>query len=337
MSDSSDVSPEEVVKPLSTSESFHKQTLEPNISSHRYQVRGDFSNSDSYNLADSRRSLSNSFGYSNAQKTPAKYQSTYVRQLNTANTYSQYNDRPSQSVTSTADVRCSSSERQCSPAVVSSGAWYEHLPRQQLQKPPLPTRRPDHHIGSNISKKPDFFPQTSRRSLTNRSNDRRTSPHTLNMDVVASNQVRSVTLTSNKCFVFFVAIDDRIALKSFFFFVKIAFFFSSKQEGGVSTCDDVSELPSSSATHFEPDSMDSGLQQAHTYDDATYGDVGEDHTFIAGEEGDVPKLPSAIEAVLRGVWPFEKALWHSSPASVGLTHTNGGQVRGPSQANSFTT
>ena len=44
-----------------------------------------------------------------------------------------------------------------------------------------------------------------------------------------------------------------------------------------------------------------------------------------GEE--VPRLPSAIEAVLRGVWPFEKALWHSSPASVGLGISNTAQVR----------
>ena len=38
------------------------------------------------------------------------------------------------------------------------------------------------------------------------------------------------------------------------------------------------------------------------------------------------KLPPAIEAVLRGAWPFEKALWHSSPASMGMPYKNNNQV-----------
>ncbi|XP_068213192.1 uncharacterized protein [Palaemon carinicauda] len=37
------------------------------------------------------------------------------------------------------------------------------------------------------------------------------------------------------------------------------------------------------------------------------------------------KMPPAIEAVLRGTWPFEKALWHSSPASMGMHYKNGNQ------------
>lgn len=43
---------------------------------------------------------------------------------------------------------------------------------------------------------------------------------------------------------------------------------------------------------------------------------------------DIPpgKLPPAIEAVLRGAWPFEKALWHSSPASMGMPYKNNNQV-----------
>ncbi|XP_063880746.1 adenomatous polyposis coli protein-like isoform X3 [Scylla paramamosain] len=42
---------------------------------------------------------------------------------------------------------------------------------------------------------------------------------------------------------------------------------------------------------------------------------------------DIPpgKLPPAIEAVLRGAWPFEKALWHSSPASMGMPYKNNNQ------------
>ncbi|XP_076044562.1 uncharacterized protein LOC143027230 isoform X2 [Oratosquilla oratoria] len=34
------------------------------------------------------------------------------------------------------------------------------------------------------------------------------------------------------------------------------------------------------------------------------------------------QMPPAIEAVLRGTWPFEKALWHSSPASMGVSQRN---------------
>ncbi|KAK7066659.1 anaphase-promoting complex subunit 2 [Halocaridina rubra] len=37
------------------------------------------------------------------------------------------------------------------------------------------------------------------------------------------------------------------------------------------------------------------------------------------------KMPPAIEAVLRGTWPFEKALWHSSPATMGMHYKNGNQ------------
>nr|XP_045605342.1 adenomatous polyposis coli protein-like isoform X3 [Procambarus clarkii] len=36
-------------------------------------------------------------------------------------------------------------------------------------------------------------------------------------------------------------------------------------------------------------------------------------------------MPPAIEAVLRGTWPFEKALWHSSPASMGMPYKNNNQ------------
>ena len=42
---------------------------------------------------------------------------------------------------------------------------------------------------------------------------------------------------------------------------------------------------------------------------------------------DPTKMPPAIEAVLRGSWPFENPLWHSSPASMGVSYKNGTQVR----------
>ena len=41
---------------------------------------------------------------------------------------------------------------------------------------------------------------------------------------------------------------------------------------------------------------------------------------------DPTKMPPAIEAVLRGSWPFENPLWHSSPASMGVSYNNGNQV-----------
>ncbi|KAA0187166.1 hypothetical protein HAZT_HAZT010709 [Hyalella azteca] len=126
-------------------------------------------------------------------------------------------------------------------------------------------------------------------------------------------------------------------------------------DGGVSTADEVSDIPSSSSTlaerqrvsSMEPDSLDSGVDQrghslayenggeSHTYDDANGGRYPNgDHNGTHGDENygnedDAPKLPSAIEAVLRGVWPFNKALWHSSPATVGLSHTNGTQIDPP--------
>uniref|UniRef100_A0A6A7FVB8 Adenomatous polyposis coli homolog n=1 Tax=Hirondellea gigas TaxID=1518452 RepID=A0A6A7FVB8_9CRUS len=97
----------------------------------------------------------------------------------------------------------------------------------------------------------------------------------------------------------------------------------------------------------DPDSLDSGLvpptngdANSHSYDEAnghyTSNGAGHGSGIYLGAEGggygdgeDIPRLPSAIEAVLRGVWPFEKALWHSSPASVGLTHSNGAQIEPP--------
>ena len=38
------------------------------------------------------------------------------------------------------------------------------------------------------------------------------------------------------------------------------------------------------------------------------------------------KMHPTVEAVLKGSWPFEKALWHSSPASVGLAPESASQV-----------
>ena len=107
------------------------------------------------------------------------------------------------------------------------------------------------------------------------------------------------------------------------------------QEFGVSTCDEVSDLPSSRQfdsldcpdlpSPHQFDSLDCPDLTRHTYDEAA--DLGEDDpTYTPQEDGDAPRLPSAIEAVLRGVWPFEKALWHSSPATVGHTHSSGAQV-----------
>lgn len=122
---------------------------------------------------------------------------------------------------------------------------------------------------------------------------------------------------------------------------------NTMMDGGLSTADEVSDIPSSSSTlterqrlqNIDPDSLDSGMDprgnfhngtESHTYDDANGGHYS--NGLGEGEEpyGDgVPRLPSAIEAVLRGVWPFEKALWHSSPATVGLTHGNGTTVDPP--------
>ncbi|KAF2364772.1 Adenomatous polyposis coli protein repeat [Trinorchestia longiramus] len=126
---------------------------------------------------------------------------------------------------------------------------------------------------------------------------------------------------------------------------------NTMMDGGLSTADEVSDIPSSSSTlaegqrnsSMEPDSLDSGVDhkvnttfrngdESHTYDNANGGHCAanghqEDGNYV-NEDG-VPRLPSAIEAVLRGVWPFEKALWHSSPATVGLSHTNGAQVDPP--------
>lgn len=49
------------------------------------------------------------------------------------------------------------------------------------------------------------------------------------------------------------------------------------------------------------------------------------------------KMPPAIEAVLRGTWPFEKALWHSSPASMGMPYkTNNQEVPGIMATSSVT-
>lgn len=101
------------------------------------------------------------------------------------------------------------------------------------------------------------------------------------------------------------------------------------------TTEDISEIR-------ELDSLQSDTLTLHSADG---GSQGKGRTAAAGQQDadkaecareklfqphQIPtgKMPPAIEAVLRGTWPFEKALWHSSPASMGMPFKNNNQVYG---------
>nr|XP_027210775.1 adenomatous polyposis coli protein-like isoform X3 [Penaeus vannamei] len=98
------------------------------------------------------------------------------------------------------------------------------------------------------------------------------------------------------------------------------------------TTEDISEIR-------ELDSLQSDTLTLHSADG---GSQGKGRTAAAGQQDadkaecareklfqphQIPtgKMPPAIEAVLRGTWPFEKALWHSSPASMGMPFKNNNQ------------
>ncbi|XP_042887448.1 adenomatous polyposis coli homolog isoform X4 [Penaeus japonicus] len=98
------------------------------------------------------------------------------------------------------------------------------------------------------------------------------------------------------------------------------------------TTEDISEIR-------ELDSLQSDTLTLHSADGASQG---KGRTAAAGQQDadkaecareklfqphQIPagKMPPAIEAVLRGTWPFEKALWHSSPASMGMPFKNNNQ------------
>lgn len=99
------------------------------------------------------------------------------------------------------------------------------------------------------------------------------------------------------------------------------------------TADDISEIP-------EMDSLQSDAASHHPSERTTTQGKGTrpplssqnsndlDSPTDTMLQQDIPpgKLPPAIEAVLRGAWPFEKALWHSSPASMGMPYKNNNQV-----------
>ncbi|KAK8740606.1 hypothetical protein OTU49_002989 [Cherax quadricarinatus] len=96
------------------------------------------------------------------------------------------------------------------------------------------------------------------------------------------------------------------------------------------TTDDISEIR-------EMDSLQSDTLHSSEGDDQTKGrppltsqDSNElespTDTLLQQHQFPTGKMPPAIEAVLRGTWPFEKALWHSSPASMGMPYKNNNQV-----------
>ncbi|XP_042223526.1 adenomatous polyposis coli protein-like isoform X3 [Homarus americanus] len=95
------------------------------------------------------------------------------------------------------------------------------------------------------------------------------------------------------------------------------------------TTDDISEiremdsLQSDTLHSGEGDTQIKGRPPLSSQDsnelDSPTDTLLQQHQFPPG------KMPAAIEAVLRGTWPFEKALWHSSPASMGMPYKNNNQ------------
>lgn len=108
---------------------------------------------------------------------------------------------------------------------------------------------------------------------------------------------------------------------------------SSKLQDEDATADDISEIP-------DMDSLQSDAMSHHSSERTTTQGKGNRPTLSSQNSSDLDsptdtllqqnippgKLPPAIEAVLRGAWPFEKALWHSSPASMGMPYKNNNQV-----------